>query len=75
MVKRWTFRKSLLSKLPKVVLIHLNYIMEGVRSLFPEIQGCYLKNIFPNILSNTSSDFVSDMGVTYHIHYDRSYRE
>ena len=45
--------------------------MEGVRSPSPEIYDCYLKDIFPNILPNTSSDFISDMGVTYHRHYDR----
>ena len=46
--------------------------MEGVRSLSPEIQDCNLENIFPMImLSNTSSDFISDVGVTDHRHYDR----
>ena len=29
------------------------------------------KNIFPNMLSNTSPDFISDMEVTDHRHYDR----
>ena len=45
--------------------------MEGVRSLSPEIQDFYLKNVFPNMLSNTSLDFISDMGVTNHRHYDQ----
>ena len=44
--------------------------MEEARSLSPEIQDCYLKNIFPNVISNTSRDFISDMGVTDHKHYD-----
>ena len=42
--------------------------MEGVKSPSPEIQDCYLKSIFPNMLSNTSLDFISDMGVTDHRH-------
>ena len=45
--------------------------MEGVSSPSPEIQECYLKSTFSNILSDTSSDFISDMGVTYHRNYDR----
>ena len=45
--------------------------MEGVRSPSPEMLDCYLKNIFSKMLSNTSLDFISDMGVTYHRHYDR----
>ena len=45
--------------------------MEGVRSPSPEIQNCYSKNKkFPNILSNIFSDFISDMEVTDHRHYD-----
>ena len=48
-----------------------NYIMEWVRSPSPEIYDCYLKNIFSNLLSNTFSDFIPDMGVTDHRHYDR----
>ena len=32
-----------------------------------------LKNIFSNMLSNTFSDFILDMGVTDHRHYDREY--
>ena len=37
-----------------------------MRELNPEteIQDCYLKNIFPNKLSNTFSDFIWDMEVT-----------
>ena len=31
----------------------------------------YVKNIFPNMLSNTFLDFISDTGVTDHGHYDR----
>ena len=42
--------------------------MERVRLPSPEIQGCYLKNIFPSLLSKTFSDFISDMGVTDHRH-------
>ena len=41
------------------------YTMEGVRSPSPEIYNCYLKTIFPNMLSNTFLDFITDMGVTY----------
>ena len=48
-----------------------NYIMEEVRSLSREIWDSYLKSIFLNILSNTTLDFISDMGVTDHKHYDR----
>ena len=40
--------------------------MEGVRSPSPEIWDYYLKNIFPNMLSNISLDFILDMGVTDH---------
>ena len=40
--------------------------MEGNRSPSPEIWDCYLKNIFPNMFSNTSLDFILDMGVTDH---------
>ena len=40
--------------------------MEGLRSPTPEIQNCYLKKHFPNMLTNTS-----DMGVTDHRHYDQ----
>ena len=32
---------------------------------------CYLKNVFPNMLSNTFLDIISDIGVTDHRHYDR----
>ena len=32
-------------------------------------------NIFPNMLLNTSLDFISDMEVTDHKHYDRWYRK
>ena len=45
--------------------------MAAVRSPSPEIQGWYLNNIFPNMLPNTFSDFISDMGVTVHRHYNR----
>ena len=45
--------------------------MKGVRSSSPEIQDCFLKNIFPNMVSNTSLDFTSDIGETDHRHYDR----
>ena len=30
----------------------------------PEIEDCYLKNIFPNMLSSISLDFISNMEVT-----------
>ena len=40
--------------------------MEGVRSPSPEIWDYYLKNIFPNMLSNISLGFILDMGVTDH---------
>ena len=40
--------------------------MEGVRSPSPKIYDYYLKNIFPNMLPKTFSDFISDMGVTDH---------
>ena len=42
--------------------------MEGVRKPSPEIQDCYLKNIFPSMFSNTSLDFISDMGVIDYCH-------
>ena len=32
--------------------------MEGVESPIPEIKDYYLKNIFPNMLPKTSSDFI-----------------
>ena len=35
--------------------------MEEARSSRPEIQDCYLQNIFLNMLSNTTLDFISDM--------------
>ena len=44
--------------------------MERVRSPSPEMQDCYLKKIFPIMLSSTSLDFILDMGVTDHRHYD-----
>ena len=47
--------------------------MERVRSPNPKIQDCYLKNFFPNLLSSTFSDFIPDMRLTDHRHYDRSY--
>ena len=46
-------------------------IMEEVSLPSPEIWDCYLKNIFPNMFSNTSLDFVSDMEVTDHKHFDQ----
>ena len=48
-----------------------NYNMEGARLPSTEREDCYLKNIFPNKLSNTFSDFFSDMGVTDHRHYNQ----
>ena len=45
--------------------------MEEVRSASPEICGCYLKNIAPNMFPNTSLDFISDMRLTDYKHYDR----
>ena len=45
--------------------------MEEVRLPSPETQDCYLKNIFPNMLSNTPLDFISDMEVTDRKHYGR----
>ena len=47
-----------------------NYIIEQVRSPSLEIKNCYLKNIFPNTLSNTSLDFISDIVVNDHKHYN-----
>ena len=44
--------------------------MEGARLPSPEIQDWYLKNIFPNKLSGTFSDFIPDMGVSDHRHFD-----
>ena len=35
----------------------------------PEIEDCYLKNIFPNMLSSIPLDFISNMEVTDHKHY------
>ena len=48
-----------------------NYIMERVMLPSLEIKDRYLKSIFPNLLSNTFSDFISDTGVTDHRHYDQ----
>ena len=45
--------------------------MEGVCLPSPELQDCYLKNIFRNMLSNTSLDFNLHMGLTDHRQYDR----
>ena len=45
-----------------------NCIQQGIRSPSPEIYGCYLRDIFPNMLSNIFSDFISDKGVTVHRH-------
>ena len=47
-----------------------NYIMERVRSSSPEVYDWYLKSIYPNIFSNTSLDFISDMVVIDHRDYD-----
>ena len=47
--------------------------MELLRSPSPGAQDYYFKKSFPNMLSNTVSDFISDMGVTYQRHYDREY--
>ena len=74
MAYHWTFGKDRL-KLERVVPLIENYIMERVMSLSPEIQICYLKNIFPNMLPNTTLDFIYDMGVTDHRHYNRQYRK
>ena len=46
-----------------------NCIKEEVRSPSPEIKDCYLKDIFPNMLSKTSLDFIPYMEVTDHKHY------
>ena len=48
-----------------------NYVIEGVRLHSPEIYDCHLTNIFPHMLSKTYLDFISDMGLTDHIHNDR----
>ena len=49
-----------------------NQIVEGVRSPSPEIFDSYLKNSFqiPYVVKHFL-DFISDMGVTEHRHYDR----
>ena len=39
------------------------------------VLGLLLKNIFPNMSSSTSLDFISDTEVTDHKHYDRWYRK
>ena len=46
-----------------------NYIIEGDRLTISKIQGCYFLKKIPNILSNTFSDFISDMGVNDHRHW------
>ena len=46
--------------------------MEGVKLPSLEIKNCYSRNIFSNMLSNTSSDFISDMRVTYHWHREKN---
>ena len=43
--------------------------MEGIRSPSPDIKNSFLKNIFLDMLSNTSLDLISDMGATDHRHY------
>ena len=51
-------------------LLTKNDIMNGVRWPNPGIKAYYLKYIFPNMLSNTSLDFISGIGVTDYTHYD-----
>ena len=57
----------------KLNTLNENYIMEGVTLSSPEVLNFYLKSIFPNKLSNTFLDFISNLGVTDHRHYDRYY--
>ena len=45
--------------------------MEEVRLSSPEMKDLYLKNIFPNMLSNTVFGLISDMAITNHKHYGR----
>ena len=49
--------------------------MEGVRSPSAEIEDCYLKTIFPNMLPDKFLYFISDMGVTDPRYYDQQYRK
>ena len=44
---------------------------EDLGRLVQKYKTAIQKNIFLNILSNTSLDFISDMGVTDRKHYDR----
>ena len=44
-------------------------MMEEVKLPSPDIKD--LKNIFPNMLLNSFSDFITGMGVTDCRHYDR----
>ena len=57
-------KKALYRKWCKLSALIENYIMGAVRSPSPKIYDYYVKNIFLNMLSNTFSDFISDMGVT-----------
>ena len=49
--------------------------MEGVRSPSAEIEDCYLKTIFPNMLPDKFLYFISDMGVADPRYYDQQYRK
>ena len=73
MVQRWTFKKSPYWTCQKLFTLIENYVMDRSRLPSRELQDCYLKNIFPNKLSLliSFSDFISDMGVTDHRHYDQ----
>ena len=57
-----------------LVTCHLiNWKLQYERSkvIYSRNIGLLFKNISPSMLSNISSDFISDMGVTDHRHYDR----
>ena len=48
-----------------------NYIVEGTKLASVEIQGYYLKNLFPSMFSKTFLDFILDMRVTDRGPYDQ----
>ena len=69
MLLRWTFRKCSLSNLSKVILINSKLHFGRSQVAQSRIWDCYIRDICPNILSNTLSDFISDMRVTDHRHF------
>ena len=72
---RWTFRKSLLSNLPKVVLIDWKLHYRGSLVALSRSTGLLFKIFFFQICCETRLwIFILDMGVTDHKYYDRYLR-